>query len=342
MAALVGLLMLATSWSNIVGLEREGTAADAEHSVDQRKVVRLRVVADVSATTRCSASASAGSTIASCRTCPIARKTSSSNRSARCTTTTRCSACSTETGSSAWPRSWRCSPCGRASAWRLAQANRVCRDGSEHHGVLMLALLANYLCSAMFHDLTLLPSQQLLLFAFAGLTVNLRQRQSMSAAVIDTSSRQSPIWPRRRAILRQLTSRLQGVPATTSTSSACRSTRITMSEATVAESSAGAASRAAKRAATWSRRTSTMPCCSNIGPTCAPHMPTRRSCSPTVRRSCWLPVCSAVRCPNASPAATWCRDFPSGRRSRCRYSCSAPRQASPKSRPRESRINGAT
>jgi N-acetylglucosaminyldiphosphoundecaprenol N-acetyl-beta-D-mannosaminyltransferase len=40
----------------------------------------------------------------------------------------------------------------------------------------MLALMANYLCSALFHDLTLLPSQQLLLFAFAGLTAALQQQ----------------------------------------------------------------------------------------------------------------------------------------------------------------------
>ena len=40
----------------------------------------------------------------------------------------------------------------------------------------MLALVANYLCSAVFHDLTLLPSQELLLFVFAAVTVNLEQR----------------------------------------------------------------------------------------------------------------------------------------------------------------------
>jgi N-acetylglucosaminyldiphosphoundecaprenol N-acetyl-beta-D-mannosaminyltransferase len=60
------------------------------------------------------------------------------------------------------------------NAWRLA------RDASESRlsqsiGVLALAVMANYLCSALFHDLTLIPSQQLLLFAFAGLAVNLRQ-----------------------------------------------------------------------------------------------------------------------------------------------------------------------
>ena len=37
----------------------------------------------------------------------------------------------------------------------------------------MLAVMVNYLCSAMFHDLTLVPAQEWLLFLFAGLTVNL-------------------------------------------------------------------------------------------------------------------------------------------------------------------------
>ena len=37
----------------------------------------------------------------------------------------------------------------------------------------MLALLANYWSSALFHDLTLLPPQEMMLFLFAGLTVNL-------------------------------------------------------------------------------------------------------------------------------------------------------------------------
>ena len=38
----------------------------------------------------------------------------------------------------------------------------------------MLAAIATYLSSAVFHDLTLLPQQQWLLFMLAGLTLNLR------------------------------------------------------------------------------------------------------------------------------------------------------------------------
>ena len=36
-AGLAGLLLLAVSWSSVIGLKREGTAAEAEHSVDQRE-----------------------------------------------------------------------------------------------------------------------------------------------------------------------------------------------------------------------------------------------------------------------------------------------------------------
>jgi O-antigen ligase len=36
-SAVAGALVLATAWTNIVGLEREGTASESEHSVDQRK-----------------------------------------------------------------------------------------------------------------------------------------------------------------------------------------------------------------------------------------------------------------------------------------------------------------
>jgi O-antigen ligase len=45
------------------------------------------------------------------------------------------------------------------------------------HGVLMLALLVSYLASAMFHDLTLVAQQEWLLMVFAGLTAGLVQQQ---------------------------------------------------------------------------------------------------------------------------------------------------------------------
>ena len=60
------------------------------------------------------------------------------------------------------------------SGWSLATNSDV-PSWIRAQGVLMLALLVNYLASAVFHDLTLLPSQELLLWAFAAITVNLRQ-----------------------------------------------------------------------------------------------------------------------------------------------------------------------
>jgi N-acetylglucosaminyldiphosphoundecaprenol N-acetyl-beta-D-mannosaminyltransferase len=75
-----------------------------------------------------------------------------------------------------WVReAWRLAHIGAQAPWMRAQ------------GILMLALLASYLCSAVFHDLTLVPSQHWLLFAFAGLTVSMRQDQSKQACGIAAS-----------------------------------------------------------------------------------------------------------------------------------------------------------
>jgi O-antigen ligase len=52
-------------------------------------------------------------------------------------------------------------------------------------GVLMLALLVNYLCSALFHDLTLVASQHVLLFMFAGMSVNLREQLANARRAVD-------------------------------------------------------------------------------------------------------------------------------------------------------------
>ncbi len=68
------------------------------------------------------------------------------------------------------------------NAWSLATGTDL-QPWVRAQGVLMLALIANYLGSAVFHDLTLLPSQELLLFVFAGLTVNLRQMTQDAANV---------------------------------------------------------------------------------------------------------------------------------------------------------------
>jgi O-antigen ligase len=59
------------------------------------------------------------------------------------------------------------------AAWVLA--TRAEQQWYRAHGVLMVAILVNYLSSALFHDLTLLPSQELLVFLMAVFTVNLHQ-----------------------------------------------------------------------------------------------------------------------------------------------------------------------
>jgi O-antigen ligase len=59
------------------------------------------------------------------------------------------------------------------SAWLLVSDTEL-PAWMRDQGVLMLAVLVTYLSSAVFHDLTLLPSQQWLLFMAAGWTINLR------------------------------------------------------------------------------------------------------------------------------------------------------------------------
>jgi N-acetylglucosaminyldiphosphoundecaprenol N-acetyl-beta-D-mannosaminyltransferase len=67
------------------------------------------------------------------------------------------------------------------AAWSLVRDSRSTL-WIRSQGILLLALMVNYLCSAMFHDLTLIPSQELLLMAFAGVTINLRQQAASPAA----------------------------------------------------------------------------------------------------------------------------------------------------------------
>jgi hypothetical protein len=69
------------------------------------------------------------------------------------------------------------------TGWLLA-TNTGVASWVRAQGVLILALIANYLSSAVFHDLTLLPSQELLLFAFAAAAVNLRQASQNCADIV--------------------------------------------------------------------------------------------------------------------------------------------------------------
>lgn len=173
MAALAGLLLLAVSWQSIVGLEREGTAADSQHSVDQRKsfaYVSWQMFQD-------NPVLGVGFGRFYDRKLPYLSDRSQdfeldSIRSLHHHSTPL--SVLTETGLVGFAACAILFTVWIQNAWRLA------RDGgaprlSRACGVLALAIMASYLCSALFHDLTLLPSQQMLLFAFAALAVNFRQ-----------------------------------------------------------------------------------------------------------------------------------------------------------------------
>jgi len=171
--AITGLLFVVVSWSQLMGLKREGTAAEAEHSVDQRAsfaYVSWQMFCDQPIL-------GVGFGRFFDRKMPYL-----SDRSQRIELESirglhhhnTLLSFLTETGLIgvaalaavfiAWGR----------TACRLAM-NATASPWFRAQGVLMLALIANYLCSAVFHDLTLLPSQELLLFMFAGLTVNMQQ-----------------------------------------------------------------------------------------------------------------------------------------------------------------------
>jgi exopolysaccharide biosynthesis WecB/TagA/CpsF family protein len=170
--ACLGLVVVAASWSHLLMLEREGSGEDAEHSVDQRTSFayvsakmfwdhpvlgvgfgrfydqKLPYLSDRSQHFELES---------------IRRLHHHNTVLSVLTETGLIGLAAFAAVFIAWARSaWSVAKYANASPWVRAQ------------GTLMLALLVNYLCSALFHDLTLLPSQELLLFAFAGLTVNLR------------------------------------------------------------------------------------------------------------------------------------------------------------------------
>lgn len=172
-STLVGLLFVAVSWSHLIGLQREGAAADAEHSVDQRTsfaYVSWQMFSDHPLL-------GVGFGRFYDQKLPYLSDRSQkfeleSIRGLHHHNTLL--SVLTETGLVGlaafvavfvvWGRcAYGLATSAESSPWIRAQ------------GVLMLALIANYLSSAVFHDLTLLPSQELLLFVFAAVTVNLHQ-----------------------------------------------------------------------------------------------------------------------------------------------------------------------
>jgi N-acetylglucosaminyldiphosphoundecaprenol N-acetyl-beta-D-mannosaminyltransferase len=179
-AGVLGLFVMAASWGQLLGIKREGTVEDSEHSVSQRQsfaYVSWQMFCDHPVF-------GVGFGRFYDRKLPYLSDRSQnfeleSLRPLHHHNTLL--SVLTETGLIglavfigvfvAWIRSgWRLATSVGSPSWTRAQ------------GVLLLALIANYLCSAVFHDLTLLPSQELLLFVFVAVTVNLGQRAALVAS----------------------------------------------------------------------------------------------------------------------------------------------------------------
>ncbi len=208
-AALGGMLFAAASWNHIVGLEREGTAAEAHHSVDQRtsfayvswQMFRDHPVFGV------------GFGRFYDQKLPYLSDRSQdfeleSLRGLHHHSTLL--SILTETGLVGLALFVAVLAIWTACAWQIAR----CADSPawiRSQGVLMLALLANYACSAMFHDLTLLPSQQAMLFLFAGMTVSLRERRTQIVGATAGSPRSASMDMTSRHSRREIADNLAAV-----------------------------------------------------------------------------------------------------------------------------------
>jgi O-antigen ligase len=172
LAALGGVLVAAATWNDMVGLQREGTASESEHSVDQREsfaYVSWQMFKD-------NPVFGVGFGRFYDRKLPYLSDRSQdfeleSLRNLHHHNTLL--SLLTETGMiglaaflallAAWAR----------SAWSLVRDTTL-PAWVRSQGLLMLAVVVTYLSSAVFHDLTLLPSQEWMLFLAAGFTMNLR------------------------------------------------------------------------------------------------------------------------------------------------------------------------
>jgi N-acetylglucosaminyldiphosphoundecaprenol N-acetyl-beta-D-mannosaminyltransferase len=174
-AALGGVLIVAGSWSQLVGLKREGTAAESLHSVGQRTsfaYVSWQMFRDHPLW-------GVGFGRFYDRKLPYLSDRSQefeleSLRHLHHHNTLL--SLLTETGLFGLGTYLALMIVWARQAWQLAR-HRKPKWWFHAQGILMLALLTNYLCSAVFHDLTLIPSQHWFLFVFAALTVSLWQDQ---------------------------------------------------------------------------------------------------------------------------------------------------------------------
>ncbi len=190
-AGVLGLMVMVASWGQLLGIKREGTVEDSEHSVSQRQsfaYVSWHMFCDHPVL---------GVGFGRFYDCKLPYLSDRSqnfeleslrplhhhNTLLSVLTETGLVGLAAFTGVFvAWGLSgWRLAA-GDSPSWMRAQ------------GILILALIANFLCSAVFHDVTLLPSQELLLFVFAAITVNMEQRLAMNPLPETVRSKWLPTW----------------------------------------------------------------------------------------------------------------------------------------------------
>lgn len=196
-AGFAGLIVVALAWDHVVGLEREGSASESEHSVSQRETfayVSWQMFKDHPIF-------GVGYGRFFDRKLPYLsdRRQDVELESIRglhhhntllsyLTETGLLGLASFVALLIAWAR----------NAWQLTKTNEP-PSWIRAHGLLMLAILVSYLCSAAFHDLALIPAQHSLLFLLAGLTINLRQcgvEQRLWSKKRRTNPASRPLAPR--------------------------------------------------------------------------------------------------------------------------------------------------
>jgi exopolysaccharide biosynthesis WecB/TagA/CpsF family protein len=198
-AGLAGLLVLGVAWSDLMRLKREGTEGDAEHSVSQRasfayvswQMFKDRPLAGVGFGRFYDQKLPYLSDRTPAFELESIRPLHHHNTFLSILVETGVVGFSAFAALLiAWAR----------ESWRLAAGRGNVRDAlSRSVGILCLALLANYLCSATFHDLSLVPAQHTLLYLFAAIAVNVRQT-GFSVARESASGDTAPFRKRPRRV----------------------------------------------------------------------------------------------------------------------------------------------
>jgi N-acetylglucosaminyldiphosphoundecaprenol N-acetyl-beta-D-mannosaminyltransferase len=190
----LSLVVLVASWSQLLGIKREGTVEDSEHSVSQRqsfayvswKMFRDHPILGVGFGRFYDQKLPYLSDRSQNFELESLRPLHHHNTLLSVLTETGLVGLAVFVGLFiAWIR----------SGWKLAM--HAATPWMRAQGILLLGLITNYLCSAVFHDLTLLASQGLLLFVFAAVTVNLNQRVAETMVAVPATARNSSDsrWP---------------------------------------------------------------------------------------------------------------------------------------------------